>query len=121
MRLMRAILACRRSPWLAPERTLYVSSLSKTLSPGLRIGFLVAPAGDLFNRCMRAMGALMHSPAGVSAAIATDWIESGRADDLARDVRAVASDRTAMALGALEGMVDEPQDGGQPAPVVADE
>ncbi len=97
---------------MAPERTLYISSLSKTLSPGLRIGFLIAPAGDLFNDCMRAMGALMHSPAGVSAAIATDWIESGRADDLARDVRAVARDRTAIALGALKGMVDEPRTGG---------
>jgi DNA-binding transcriptional MocR family regulator len=95
----------------APERTLYVSSLSKVLSPGLRTGFLVAPAGEAFAGCVRAMRALVHSPPGVSAAIATDWIEGGRADELAREVDAEARARTAMALAALAGMVDEPLTG----------
>jgi DNA-binding transcriptional MocR family regulator len=96
---------------MAPERTLYVSSLSKILSPGLRAGFLVAPAGDAFDRCVRAMRALMHSPAGISAAVATDWIESGRADELARDAVTETSARTAMTQAALKGVVDEPQTG----------
>ncbi len=93
---------------LAPERTVYVSSLSKILSPGLRTGFLVAPAGDVFDRCLRALRALMHSPAGLGAAVATDWIESGRADDLARAVRTETSARTALALAALDGVADKP-------------
>lgn len=93
---------------LAPERTLYVTSLSKIIAPGLRAGFLVAPAGETFDRCVRALRALMHSPAGVDAAIATDWIKSGRADDLAREVRAEAYARTTMALTALEGAVAVP-------------
>jgi len=96
---------------MAPERTLYVSSLSKILSPGLRAGLLVAPAGEVFDRCVRAMRALMHSPAGVSAAIATDWITSGRADELARAAVAEASARTAITLAALKGVVDVPQAG----------
>jgi DNA-binding transcriptional MocR family regulator len=93
---------------LAPERVLYVSSLSKTLAPGLRTGFLVAPTGEAFDGCVRAVRALMHSPAGVSTGIATHWIDSGRADDLARHVRAEVTARTVMALAALKGMVDEP-------------
>lgn len=94
---------------LAPERTLYVSSWSKVLSPGLRVGFLVAPAGEVFDRCVRATRAFVHSPAGIGAAVATDWIESGRADELARDTRAEAGARTAMALAALAGAIEEPQ------------
>jgi DNA-binding transcriptional MocR family regulator len=93
---------------LAPERTLYVTSLSKIIAPGLRAGFLVAPAGEIFDRCVRALRAVMHSPAGINAAIATDWIKSGRADDLAREVGAEAHARTAMALTALQGAVAEP-------------
>lgn len=96
---------------LAPERTLYVSSLSKILSPGLRVGFLVAPTSPIFDGCVRAMRALMHSPAGVSTAIATDWIESGRADDLARDVQAEVKARSAIAIAALKGIVHEPPTG----------
>jgi DNA-binding transcriptional MocR family regulator len=93
---------------LAPERTLYVTSLSKIIAPGLRAGFLVAPGGEIFDRCVRALRALMHSPAGVNIAIATDWIRSGRADDLAREVRTEAHARTIMALTALKGAVAEP-------------
>ncbi|MGH6951807.1 MAG: PLP-dependent aminotransferase family protein, partial [Vitreimonas sp.] len=96
---------------LAPERTLYVSSLSKILAPGLRAGFLVAPENQIFDRCVHVVRALMHSPPGIGAAIATDWLKSGRADDLARDVRAEASARTAMALAALDGVADKPRTG----------
>ena len=50
----------------------------------------------------------MHSPAGINAAIATDWIKSGRADHLAREVRAEAHARTSMALTSLQGAAAEP-------------
>lgn len=93
---------------LAPERTLYVSSLSKTLTPGLRAGFLVAPAGDIFERCLRAMRALNHSPNGVTTAIATDWIESGRAEEMAREVFEEMQVRTASAVAALGERVEAP-------------
>jgi DNA-binding transcriptional MocR family regulator len=94
---------------MAPERTLYVSSLSKVLSPGLRAGFLIAPAGELFDRCVRTMRALIHSPSGIGTAIATDWFESGRADQLARDAVAETQARTAMTLAAMQGAVEQPQ------------
>lgn len=96
---------------LAPERTVYVTSLSKILSPGLRVGYLVAASGEVFDRCGRAMRALMHSPAGIGPAIATNWIESGKADDLAREVLAETRARNVLAQAALKGFVDEPQTG----------
>ncbi len=94
---------------LVPDRTLYVSSLSKVFAPGLRAGFLVAPAGDIFERCLRATRALSHSPPGVNFAIATEWISSGRAEELARAACAEVHARTAMALAALGDALVRPR------------
>lgn len=94
---------------LAPERTLYLSSLSKVFAPGLRAGFLVAPAGEIFEPCLRATRAITHSPPGVNFAIATEWISSGRAEELALAARAEVEARTAMALAALGEAVARPR------------
>lgn len=93
---------------LAPERTFYASSLSKILWPGLRAGFLLTPDGEMFNRCVKAMRAFMHSPAGVGTAITTELIESERADDLAGAVLAETRARLALALEALDGFAERP-------------
>ena len=93
---------------LAPERTIYVSSLSKIVAPGLRTGFLMAPAGEPFERCQRAMRALMHSPPGLTGAIATYLIESGRADAVADAAIAEARARTAGARKVLGELVGAP-------------
>jgi DNA-binding transcriptional MocR family regulator len=53
----------------------------------------------------------MHSPAGISTAIATDWIESGRGVEFAQEAVIEARARTAMALAALKDLVDDPQTG----------
>lgn len=90
---------------LAPERTIYISSLSKIVAPGLRAGFLVAPDGDAFDRCQRAARALMHSPPGLTGAIATHLIESGSADTVADDAVAEAGRRIACARRVLGSAV----------------
>ncbi len=46
---------------LAPERTLYLGTFSKTMVPGLRIGWIVAPA-EMIGRLVQAkQGADLHS------------------------------------------------------------
>jgi DNA-binding transcriptional MocR family regulator len=94
---------------IAPERTFYVSSLSKSLAPGLRAGFLVAPTGDMFGRTIEAVMAINYATSGLGSAIATHWIESGKAYDIARDVRDEMQARTAAALNILGRAIEKPR------------
>jgi 2-aminoadipate transaminase len=46
---------------LAPERTIYLGTFSKTLAPGLRVGWIVAPA-EIITRLVQAkQGADLHT------------------------------------------------------------
>jgi DNA-binding transcriptional MocR family regulator len=92
---------------LAPERTFFLTSLSKTLAPGLRVGFL-APPKDYFERCAGVVRALQHSPPGLGSAIATDWITSGRAEEMIQKIRAEVSARTELAISTLGTLVEKP-------------
>jgi len=64
---------------LAPERVYHVSSLSKTVAPGLRIGMVVTPEGatDALIRQQRITGG---RAAAIMGELARIWIETGVAD-----------------------------------------
>ncbi len=62
----------------APERSLFITSVSKCLAPGLRVGYLHAPSG--FRRSIRAAISLScWMPPPLMAEIASTWIEDGTA------------------------------------------
>ncbi|MCC7393798.1 MAG: PLP-dependent aminotransferase family protein [Sphingomonadaceae bacterium] len=67
---------------LAPDRCYYLSSLSKTLSPALRTGYILAPDAAAFDRLAATVRALHHSPSGLLAACASHLLASGAADAL---------------------------------------
>jgi DNA-binding transcriptional MocR family regulator len=92
---------------LAPERTLYVSSLSKSLSAGLRVGILLTPGPEPLERVLRALRATAYSAPALGPAIGAQWIEDGTADALAAEVRAEMSLRVKLALD-LFGPAAEP-------------
>jgi DNA-binding transcriptional MocR family regulator len=93
---------------LAPERTFYVSSLSKALSAGLRFGILLAPAGDPLERVLKAMRATCYAPPGLGPAVGAQWIEDGTADILAAEVKAEMGRRTRLALRILGSAAEPP-------------
>jgi DNA-binding transcriptional MocR family regulator len=70
---------------LAPERTYHITSLSKTLAPGLRIGFVATPPGraQFLRLRQRAAGARVT---GLTAEVARYWLETDIAEHLMRRV-----------------------------------
>lgn len=88
---------------LAPERTFYVSGLSKSVATGLRIGFIAAPLADvpLLERTIRAIA--WNTPALITA-IACGWIEDGTVAQLETDKRQDAAIRQALAHKVFKGL-----------------
>ena len=67
---------------LAPDITLHISSMSKSIAPGLRIGYLVAPS-RLMPRLEGTMRALNYAVPPLMSELASRWIEDGSADRFA--------------------------------------
>ncbi|MFC9690916.1 PLP-dependent aminotransferase family protein [Kribbella sp. NPDC056951] len=85
---------------LAPELTVYVSGLSKSVATGLRIGYVVAPEA-LVPAIERVIMATTWQTPGVTAAIACRWLEDGTVDRLEVQKRADARERQDITLAAL--------------------
>lgn len=60
----------------APEHTYYINSTSKSIAPGLRIGYMVAPAHAV-SRNAAAISSSMWEAAPLMAEMVTRWIEDG--------------------------------------------
>jgi DNA-binding transcriptional MocR family regulator len=88
---------------LAPETTVYVSGLSKSVATGLRVGFVVAPQAWV-PKIERAIRATTWSTAGVTTAIACAWLEDGTVDRLEREKRRDAAMRQSVVDVALAGL-----------------
>ncbi|VVE37239.1 aminotransferase-like domain-containing protein [Pandoraea fibrosis] len=88
---------------LAPERTFYISSLSKSVATGLRFGYVVAPEAYA-AQVKRVVRASYWSLSSVVTAIATRWFASGEVERQEERQRAQAKWRQTVAREALRGM-----------------
>ncbi|MFB7591061.1 PLP-dependent aminotransferase family protein [Streptomyces sp. NPDC056169] len=87
----------------APDITVYVSGLSKSIATGLRVGFVVAPPPvvPLLERAIRAT--TWNTPA-LTTAIACRWLDDGTVDHLEAQKRDDAKARQTLAGRELAGL-----------------
>lgn len=88
---------------LAPELTYYVTSLSKSIAPGLRLGYVLAPASDT-ERIVAATRATCRMATPLMAEIAARWIADGAADAFVAYQRREVAARREIAARALAGI-----------------
>ena len=87
---------------LIPERTIFVTSLSKSLFPGLRLGCVVAAAPILEKVCEAIYGTMIM-PSPIGADLLCGWLEDGTAARIAEWKRHETTARQSIARRLLGG------------------
>ena len=85
---------------LAPERTIYLSTFSKTLAPGFRLGWVTAPRALLQKFVQAKQGSDLHT-ATFSQMVVADVCQRGLIERHVPKIRAVYRERRDVMLDAL--------------------
>ncbi|WFU12921.1 PLP-dependent aminotransferase family protein (plasmid) [Rhizobium sp. CB3090] len=90
---------------LAPERTYYISSLAKILTPGLRIGILIAPSNQLdeLAHVIRAQGS---GASPIASVVMHRWVVDGVASHIASMTYSEAVARNELAASVFASITD---------------
>lgn len=80
----------------APDRTIFLSGLGKSIASGMRIGYVAAPEA-LLSRAHSALGASVLFTSPLLAEIAASWIEDGTAARIVAQKRAESALRNRVA------------------------
>lgn len=86
----------------APDRTIYITATSKSVTPCLRVGFVALPE-DRIMRFGAAGRAINWMAPPVMAEILAGWIMDGRVDGLTARIRSDVDARQAVAVRCLDG------------------
>ena len=86
---------------LAPDQTIYISSFSKIVSPGMRVGFLVGP-GELMPRLHKWSEDTYIHPSLVSEGIVYEYCRRGLLEPNIENLKSLYRPRLECVLGALE-------------------
>lgn len=88
---------------LVPQSTYYVTSTSKTLAPGLRVGFVAAPPGTA-ERLASTVRVTTWGAAPLTTEVVASWVRDGTAERILNARRAEAAARHALARETLDGL-----------------
>ena len=91
---------------LAPERTVYMGSFSKVLAPGLRLGYVIAPAA-LRAKLVQAKQATDLHTATLSQMVVYDVVKDGFLDTHIPTIRTLYREQCAAMLAALTRYMPE--------------
>ncbi|WP_235720792.1 aminotransferase-like domain-containing protein [Magnetospirillum molischianum] len=86
---------------LAPDMVYHVASLSKALSPALRVAYVVPPDSRQVPRLVGAIRALTSMTSPITAALAREWIENGTAVRILEAIRQETAARQQIARETL--------------------
>ncbi len=95
----------------ARDQVVYISTLSKCLTPGLRVAFVLVPDPQERERFLAALRSFALMAAPLTAALASQWILDGTAQRLLEGVRKEARLRHRMARDVLAGRYSGAGDG----------
>jgi len=88
---------------LSQGATVYVSSISKAIAPGLRIGYLVSPSASSAQRCAELVHTSTWGAPPLVGDIVSHWIETGAADRFIDHHLRCAEERVRLARTVLQG------------------
>jgi len=91
-----------------PERVVYASSFSKTVCPGIRVGYLVGPV-EVIDAIATLATNTYISPSMVAQAIVYEFCASGAIERSIETVRSALAQRAAALAGALRRELPEAQ------------
>ncbi|QGY00588.1 PLP-dependent aminotransferase family protein [Methylobacterium mesophilicum SR1.6/6] len=89
---------------LAADITWHVATLSKCVSPGLRIAYVAVPGTNEAVRLAAELRAINMMAAPLTAALASQWIADGELDAVVASIRQENGLRQAVAREALRGL-----------------
>jgi DNA-binding transcriptional MocR family regulator len=90
----------------APAHCYYITGTSKSIAPGLRIGYLVVPL-EAVERAANVIRTNLWETAPLMAEIMTTWIEDGTADRIIEWKRTETAARQRLALDVLGNLYGE--------------
>ena len=88
---------------LIPDQTFVTTSLSKCLTPGLRVSFLTAPDAASATGLREILQSIMHMAPPLMVALVMEWLRTGDAERIIAAIRKEAGARQELAAHILRG------------------
>src|SRR5580658_4813588 len=90
---------------ILPEQCFYLASISKSLSTGLRVGFLHCPAGPHFDALVKAVQATVYTLPSLGGVFFSRWVNDGSVFEIADAVKAEIERRVSLAKTLLGNQI----------------